>query len=141
MKTTSLKKRPLWILLTLLASSKLCGQSLNATPKSKDSLAVAVEFIGHAKSIEMDLIRLDFAIKREVVYKDQISQQEATNQRQAKDLANCQASNGKLTAELTNTRQAVADQVIKTRQAKLEVWAMRLAVALYVAGKLKGILP
>lgn len=100
-----------------------------------------MDFIAHAKAIELDLIRGDWAIKREVVYKAQLSEHEARSQRQAKDLQKCQASNTKLTTELATTRQALGEQTFKTRQAKLEVWAMRLAVALYVAGKIKGVLP
>ncbi|MBN8820775.1 MULTISPECIES: hypothetical protein [unclassified Spirosoma] len=100
-----------------------------------------MDFISHAQKIELDLIRGDWAIKREVIYKAKLSEYESKSQRQAQDLEKCQQANGKLSTELTGTKQQLGEQTLKTRQAKLEVWAMRLAVTLYVAGKIKGIVP
>ncbi len=102
---------------------------------------MAVELIHNAKNIQQDLIRLDWAIKREVVYKAQLSEQETANQRLTGQLQNCQQTNGQLTTQLTTSKQALQEQTLKTKTAKLEIWAMRVAVALYVAGKLKGVLP
>ncbi|MVM29910.1 hypothetical protein GO755_07690 [Spirosoma sp. HMF4905] len=100
-----------------------------------------MEFIHNAKQIQQDLIKLDWAIKREVVYKAQLSEQEATNQRQAAELASLTKTNGSLSADLADTKQKLGEQAIKTKSARVEVWAMRLAVGLYLAGKLNGILP
>ncbi|WP_169521707.1 hypothetical protein [Spirosoma spitsbergense] len=124
-------------------SLKLCGQSTNDTKNrcSTDSLAVAVDYIHNAKNIHQDLIKLDWAIKREVVYKAQISEQEAINQRQAGELQAYKLTTTKLSGELTTTKQLLGEQTLKTKQARLEVWAMRMAVALYIAGKIKGLLP
>ncbi|GAB4050389.1 hypothetical protein GCM10028810_44800 [Spirosoma litoris] len=102
---------------------------------------MAVEFIHNAKQIQQDLIKGDWAIKREVVYKAQISEQEATNQRQAGELASLTKTNGNLTTDLATAKQQLGEQTLKTKSAKLEVWAMRLAVGLYLVGKLNRILP
>ena len=138
-----LGKEPLWILLLTLPSWPLCAQSTSATKtrQNTDSLAVAVDFIHSAKQIQQDLIKLDWAIKREVVYKAQISEQEATNQRQARELVSTRKVNGQLSADLASAKQQLGEQTLKTNAARLEVWAMRLAVVLYIAGKIKGILP
>lgn len=102
---------------------------------------MAVEFIHNAKQIQQDLIKGDWAIKRVVVYKAQISEQEATNQRQAGELASLTKTNGNLSADLTDAKQKLGEQTLKAKSARLEVWAMRAAILLYLTGKLKGVLP
>jgi anthranilate phosphoribosyltransferase len=102
---------------------------------------VATDYIGNAKKIEMDLIRGDFAIKREVVYKATISKQEAETKQLKHDLGEANIKASKLSGELTTTKQALGEQILKTKAARLEIWAMRVAVVLYVAGKIKGLLP
>lgn len=140
MKTTNLRSGPLWILLLGLTTSKVCGQ-LTAGTKQSDSLAVATDFIKNAKSIHQDLIKGDWAIQREVVYKSQIQQQETTIAQQGAENKTLKTVNGQLSGELASTRQALGEQVLKTKAARLEIWAMRVAVALYVAAKVKGVLP
>ena len=102
---------------------------------------MATDFIKNAKAIHQDLIKGDWAIKREVVYKGQIQQQETTIAQQAAENKTLKTVNGQLSGELTGTRQALGEQVLKTKAARLEIWAMRVAVALYVAAKIKGVLP
>lgn len=102
---------------------------------------MAVDYIGNAKAIHQDLTKGDWAIKREVVYKSQIQQQETTIAQQAAEIRTQKTVNGQLSGELTGTRQALGDQVLKTKAARLEIWAMRVAIGLYVAAKIKGVLP
>ncbi|WP_460957866.1 hypothetical protein [Spirosoma litoris] len=100
-----------------------------------------MDFIQNAKKIEADLVKGDWAIKREVVYVSQIQQQQTTLQQQAGELAAYKVQNGKLAGELATSKQQTGEQALKTNQARLEVWAMRVAVVLYIASKIKGILP
>lgn len=122
---------------------KLCGQSTNGTKKAvdKDSLAVATDYIGNVKQIHRDLLRGDGAIKREVVYLAQISDQDKENKRLARELTTCQQSNQQLTTGLASSQLQVEKEQLKTSQAKLQVWSLRAAILLYVAGKVKGLLP
>ena len=134
-------KKTLWILLLCSMSMKLCGQSTNATKKPADSLAVATDFIGNVKQIHRDLLRGDGAIKREVVYLAQISDQERENKRLAGALVTCQTTNKELTGKLATSQLQVEKEQLKTGQAKLQIWTLRALILLYAAGKIKGLLP
>ncbi|QMW04059.1 hypothetical protein [Spirosoma foliorum] len=100
-----------------------------------------MDFIRNARQVELDLIKGDWAIKREVVYVAQLSKQETTIKQLTGDVASLTKANGNLSADLTNTKQKLGEQTLKTNLARLEIWAMRVAVGLYIAGKIKGILP
>lgn len=114
---------------------------MNATKKPVDSLAVASDFIGNVKQIHRDLIKGDGAIKREVKYLEQISDQERENKRLAGALATCQTTNKDLTGKLATSQLQVEKEQLKTSQAKLQIWTLRALILLYAAGKIKGLLP
>ncbi|MVM37233.1 hypothetical protein GO730_05660 [Spirosoma sp. HMF3257] len=100
-----------------------------------------MDFIRNARQVELDLIKGDWAIKREVVYVAQLSKQETTIKQLTGDVASLTKTNEKLSADLTDTKQKFGQQALKTKQARLEIWAMRVAVVLYIAGKVKNIIP
>jgi hypothetical protein len=134
--------KTLWILLLCFLTCKLWAQSTTATTKkTSDSLAVATDYIGNAKQIHRDLIRGDGAIKREVVYLAQISDHEKENKRLAGELATCQKTSQQLTLGLASSQLQVEKEQLKTNQAKLQIWLLRGAIVLYLAGKVKGLLP
>ncbi len=102
---------------------------------------MATDFIGNVKQIHRDLIKGDGAIKREVVYLAQISDQERENKRLAGALVTCQETNKQLTGKLATSQLQMEKEQLNTRRVKLEIWAMRTVIGLYVVGKLKGVLP
>jgi hypothetical protein len=102
---------------------------------------VAKDFIGNVKQIHRDLIRGDGAIKREVKYLEQISDQERENKRLAGVLTTCQETNKQLTGQLATSQLQVEKEQLKTGQAKLQIWALRAAIVIYAAGRIKGLFP
>lgn len=141
MKTFHSGKSRRWILLALLPSSTLCAQSISATRANTDSLATATDFVNNAKNIQRDLVKLDFAKVREVGYRTQITLLENANQRIANSLASCQAANGQLTTGLATSQQQTREQALETKKARVEIWAMRAAIAIYLAAKIMEVLP